>query len=60
MAPMPTPRYGHACGLVTDALRGPEVVVAGGVDNLGDYVDTVDIYSINTDSWREGNTIKIS
>ena len=52
MAPMPRSRYGHSCGLVQDAINGPEVIVAG-----GDNRDTVDIYEINADSWREGNTI---
>ena len=53
MAPMPTLREGHSCGLVQDPLNGPEVIVAG-----GSYMPyTVDIYSIDTDSWREGNTI---
>ena len=36
--------------------NGPEIVVAGGFDyDILDTVDTVDIYTINTDSWREGN-----
>ena len=51
MTPMPTPRDGHSCGHVQDAINGPEVIVAGGHD-----LSTVDIYSIDTDSWREGNT----
>ena len=54
MAPMPESRYDHSCGLVTHPEFGPEIVVAGGYDG-SDYLDTVDIYNVNTDSWREGN-----
>ena len=58
MEPMPTSRYYHSCGLVTDADRGPEVVVVGGIYG-GSSLDSVDIYEVNTDSWREGNESKI-
>ena len=50
MTPMPTSRYGHSCGLIT----GPAIVAAGGLD-YGSYLDSVEIYSVDTDSWREGN-----
>ena len=56
MAAMPRGRAVHSCGLVTDPVHGPEVIVAGGYRDP----DTVDIYSINTDSWREGNISKES
>ena len=52
MTPMPRARYDHSCGLVAHPQLGPEVVVAGGY-SLG-YSDTVDIYTVNTDSWRQG------
>ena len=52
MAPMPTSRYDHSCGLVTHPELGHELVVAGGYSFR--YSDTVDIYTVNTDSWREG------
>ena len=54
---MPTARDSHSCGLVTNIDQGHEIVVAGGYgpDQFG-YVDTVDIYTINIDSWREGNS----
>ena len=52
MAPMPEPRFGHSCGLLQNPVNGPEVIVAG--DNS---LTSVDIYEINTDSWRGGNTI---
>ena len=58
MEPMPTSRYDHSCGLVTDAERGPEVVVIGGY-YANYYLDSVDIYEVNTDSWRPGNESKI-
>ena len=51
MTPMPTSRYGHSCGLIT----GPAIVAAGGRDSGLSYLDSVDIYSVDTDSWREGN-----
>ena len=53
MAPMPTTRYDHSCGLVTNPVIGPELVVAGGYSFI-EYSDTVDIYAVNTDSWRTG------
>ena len=57
MAAMPRDRYSHSCGLVADPIRGPEIIVMGGYSGGGsdDYLDTVDIYTVNTDSWREGN-----
>ena len=57
---MPTSRYGHSCGLVTIAA-GPEVIVAGGLtDGVpgSTYSDSVEIYSVDADSWREGNKMK--
>ena len=50
MTNMPNPRDSHSCGLILHPDNGPEIVVAGGF-----YVDTVDIYTVNTDSWRAGN-----
>ena len=53
---MPRARFDHSCGLVVDPIRGPEILVMGGrTDVPGEYTDTVDIYTVNTDSWREGN-----
>ena len=48
-------RVGHSCGLVVDPDRGPEIIVMGG--NSPGLSDTVDIYTVNTNSWREGNMI---
>ena len=56
MAAMPRGRTGHSCGLVVDPVRGPEIIVMGG--NYNGFLDTVDIYTVNTDSWREGNMIQ--
>ena len=50
---MPRNRWAHSCGLVIDPERGPEIVVAGGIPE--DAKDTVDIYTVNTDTWRAGN-----
>ena len=50
MMDMPRGRYGHSCGLVVDPENGPEVIVMGGRD----FVDSVDIYNVNYDAWREG------
>ena len=55
MTSMPTGRYYHSCGLITKLDQGPEIVVAGGFDVGYGYTDTVDIYTIVTDSWREGD-----
>ena len=53
---MPNSRTGgHSCGLVQDPLRGPEVIVVGG-EYYEMYLDDVDIYSVDTDTWREGAT----
>ena len=57
MAAMPRERYGHSCGLVVDDVRGPEIIVMGGI-SVDNYLDSVDIYTVNTDSWREGNMTK--
>ena len=57
MAKMPRPgRINPSCGLVIHPDRGPELVVAGGGagGGAGEILDTVDIYTVNTDSWREG------
>ena len=48
---MPTKRYAHSCGLVT----GPEIVVAGG--QYSGTLDSVDIYNVDSDSWREGTDV---
>ena len=53
MAKMPRGRLSPSCGLVIHPDRGPELVVAGGALS-GELLDTVDIYTVNTDSWREG------
>ena len=57
MSPMPAERWGHTCGLVVDPERGPEVIVVGGY-SYPDYIDTVHIYNVDTDSWQEGNKIQ--
>ena len=53
MASMPRKREGHSCGLVTNSVQGPEIVAAGGY-NGGD-LGSVDIYTYDTGSWREGD-----
>ena len=50
---MPRKRKRHSCGLIIDPEIGPEIVAAGGYDS--ELLDTVDIYTVNTDSWRQGN-----
>ena len=54
---MPTNRQNHMCGLVKDPEGSPEIVAAGGYFN-DNYLSAVDIYTVNTDSWREGNIAK--
>ena len=59
MAPMPTGRYGHSCGLVNHPERGPEIIVAGGTDSYSaDSYAVVEIYTVNTNSWRRGINAK--
>ena len=55
MKQMPRDRRDHSCGLIMDPENGPEIVVAGGQHLDISPMDTVDIYTVNTDSWREGN-----
>ena len=53
---MPRKRKRHSCGLIIDPEIGPEIVAAGGYDSEeSEVLDTVDIYTVNTDSWRQGN-----
>ena len=46
-------RCEHSCGLVMHPDNGPEIVVAGGYN--GRSLSIVDIYTVDTDSWRKGN-----
>ena len=56
MTDMPNPRSEHSCGLVLHPENGYEIVVAGGIpSNTGISDDSVDIYTVDTDSWRSGN-----
>ena len=57
VADMPTGRNGHGCGAING---GREVVVAGGASDMGgepedvEDLDSVEIYNVETDSWRTG------
>ena len=53
MTDMPRPRRDHSCGIVIHPDNGPEIVVAGGYS--AGTLDTVDIYTVDTDSWRTGS-----
>ena len=56
MTDMPNPRSEHSCGLVLHPENGYEIVVAGGMLGAGSFPDdSVDIYTVDTDSWRSGN-----
>ena len=59
MTDMPRPREDHGCGLILHPDNGPEIVVAGGED-FGVPQDTVDIYTVNTNSWRMGKHKKLN
>ena len=48
MAPVPRPHWNHMCGLI----EGPQIVVAGSLE--GEAGSAVDIYTVDTDSWRAG------
>ena len=49
MSSIPSARRGDfSCGIVMDPYgNGPEIIVAGGRG-----LDTVEIYNVNSDSWR--------
>ena len=55
MTDMPNPRIEHSCGLVLHPENGYEIVVAGGFSSGSVSDDSVDIYTVDTDSWRSGN-----
>ena len=48
---MPTGRHGHGCGVIQKADGTQEAVVAGGDDYLY-FEKSVEIYNIETQSWR--------
>jgi hypothetical protein len=54
---IPTARYGHSCGLLTNWGTGELEVVAAGGNNyyFGGTLDSVEIFSINTRSWRKAD-----
>ena len=58
MSDMPTGRYGHGCGVVPSRTGlGFEVVAVGGYSKNGTKntgTSTVEIYSVNTNTWRRG------
>ena len=52
---MPTARNGMGCGVVRDDSGRPEVVVVGGLGGGGSgYLDVVEIYRVDDQSWRTG------
>ncbi len=54
---MPEAKDAVYCGAVVNSTTGhQEVVVAGGY-NGARYTDAVDIYTVETDSWRTGNNL---
>ena len=50
---MPTARQSHFCGRVVTAEGEEEVVVAGGWDGER-RLDTVEIFSVKSGTWRTG------
>ena len=64
VADMPTGRNGHGCGLIKDVNGRPEFAVAGGASSVGgdesvEYLDSVEIYNVDTGKWRTGETTSI-
>lgn len=49
----PTHRNKHGCGRVTSQTGTREIVVAGGVSTV-EYLDSVDIFNLESMSWRSG------
>ena len=54
MTPVPRPHWNHICGLI----QGPQIVVAGSLE--GTAGSAVDIYTVETDSWRAGVKLLVS
>lgn len=54
---MPTARYGHNCALMKNTTNGGSEIVAAGGHNTGTYLKTVEIFNIETLSWRTGQFI---
>ena len=50
---MPTGRLNNFCGQVNTAQGKQEIVVAGGNDGLS-VIDTVEIFSVEDETWRTG------
>ena len=51
MTKLPTGRHGHSCGVIpSQSGSGREVVVVGGTDTER----AVEIYSVDSNSWRKG------
>ena len=55
---MPTGRNGMGCGVVVDDRGSDEVVVVGGYDSGGHYLDTVEIFNLEEATWRTGRYFK--
>ena len=55
---MPTGRNGMGCGVVVDDTGSAEVVVVGGYDSGGHYLDTVEIFNLEEATWRTGTYFK--
>lgn len=47
---IPTPRNDMACAMVHNSAGEQEIIAAG-----GDYVETVEIYNLQSGQWRTGN-----
>ena len=59
MPELPTRRYAMGCGVVRDGVGKSEVVVIGGYgirDGDRDVFDTVEIFSVEQQTWRTGTT----
>ena len=50
---MPTGRLNNFCGKITTAFGEEEIVVAGGHSG-GAVTDVVEIFSVDTGTWRTG------
>ena len=50
---MPTGRLNNFCGKITTASNTEEIVVAGGHSG-GAVTDVVEIFSVDTGTWRTG------
>ena len=59
LARLPTPRSAFACCAVRNSKGEREIIAAGGSDEKGNALTTVEIFSLTNWNWRTGRKSKI-